>query len=257
VAKLQGLSGLYGPPPVGEEGRDPKEFGTVADPRHKVPGDASAQGHDYLGTSYGPVINNEAVVSSTPLQGVGIDQTPDSHAAPYPRGLTHDPLVAAEQMQVLHGLDLGGPRAMRTVPTPYVEAVDQSLDLSPNVSALVAVPRQLRSGTDVDQGDGTTPGYGFGFGHAFRRYLLAGVPRNWAGTVRGERPFLGKHDVAQARFDGPDSPYGNFGDTSRGMGNAPTPTGDPTAYVQAPNPAVQPNTGYALESGFTGGWVAG
>lgn len=258
MARLQGLQGLYGPPPVGEEGRDPKEFGTVADPRHKVPGDASAQGHDYLGTGYGPVINNDAKISSTPLQGLVVENTPDSHAAPYPRGLTHDPLIAAEQMRELHGLDLGGPRSIiGTIPTPYEQAVDQSLDLSPNVSGLVAIPRQLRAGTDVDQGDGTTPGYGFGFGHYFRRLLDSGVPRNWAGTVRGERPFLGPHSVAQARFDGPDSPYGTFGDTSQGMGNAPTPTGDPTPYSPAPNPTVTPNTGYPTESGFTGGWVAG
>ena len=258
MAKLQGLSGLYGPPPVGEEGRDPKEFGTTADPRHHIPGDASAQGHDYAGTAYGPVINNAAEVSSTPVQGLVIEQTPDSHAAPYPRGLTHDPLVAAQQMRTLHGLDLGGPRSIiGTVPTPYEEAVDQSLDLSPNASGLVAVPRQLRAGTDVDQGDGTTQGYGFAFGHLFRRFKLAGVPRNWAGTVHGERPFLGPHSVAQARFDGPDSPYGVAGDTSQGMGNAPTPVGNPTPYTAAPNPTVQPNTGYALESGFTGGWVAG
>jgi hypothetical protein len=259
VAKLQGLTGLYGPVPLGEQGRDPREFGTTADPRHAVPGDASVQGHDYLGTAYGPVINNDAKVASTPLQGLVVEQTPDSHAAPYPRGLTHDPLVAAAQMRTLHGLDLGGPRSIiGTVPTPYDQGVQQSLDDSPNASGLAAgLPRQLRVGTDVDQGDGTTPGYGFGFGHLFRRVMLAGVPRNWAGTVRGERPFLGRHSVAQARFDGPDSPYGTFGDTSTGMGNAPTPTGDPTPYTAAPNPTVQPNTGYALESGFTGGWMAG
>jgi hypothetical protein len=257
---MTGLTGMYGPEvPYGQEGRDPREFGTGPDPSHHTPGDSSAQGHDYEGTRYPVVVDHDDEVESTPPPGEVADRTPDSHAAPYPVGLTHDPLIAAEQMRVLHGLDLGAADPIaRGVGLQYPVVLDTAFENSPNTTVLATgVPAQLRTGHDIDQGRGWDPGFGFAFGHLLRRVFKDAVPIDRTGTVHGERPFWGAHPVAQARFDGPDSPYGESGDTSQGMKLAPTRVGYATPYLQPPNPTMSPTTQYDDEAAFAGGWMAG
>lgn len=257
---LKGLSGLAGfgtQTPYGEEGRDPKEWGTNPDTRHGVPGDASAASHElYQGTRYGPVVDQDEDTDSTPPAGYVLDSTPDTHAAPYPRGIQHDLVVAAEQMRELHGVDLGGPSRVHNVALPYPVDVEGGYTDSPNFSALAGgVPGQLRTGHDIDQGRGWDPGYGFAFGKLLRRVFHDPVPLDRTGTVRGERVFWGKHPVGDARFDGEDSPYGESGDTSRGMSLGPGPTGYATPYEQPANPTMSATTDYPGEAGFAGSWV--
>lgn len=248
---LGGLTGLYGPEaPMGEQGRDPREFGGPPDKRHAIPAQSSAPAREYHGTAYPPQIDHDEVVESTPAPGRPYNDTPPSHAAPYPAGLTHDPLVAAEQLRTLHGLDMGGSAQTYAVGTPYEANVDAGRYDSPNSSALAAIPAQLKAGShDPAQGYGVDPGYGFQFGRLFRRSYTDNTPIDRTGTVHGERPFWGAHPVVQQSFDGEDSPYGDLGDTHTGMMLGPTPAGAPTPYAQPPNPGMAATSDYP-ESGF-------
>lgn len=259
---LGGLTGLYGRDEAehGRTGRDPVQaFGGPPDARHAIPGDASTQVL-FHGTSYGAEVEVQDELPAPTPQGGVFDRTPSSHAAPYPQGLTHDPEVAAAQMRALHGVDLGGPAHAQSVRVPYEQALDQSLTNSPNTSALVKVPGQLRSGgvgDDVDQGYGTVNGFGFEFGRRFRRWFTDPVPRDHTNLYGGERPFRGHHGVGQMRLDGLDSPYGVAGDISRGMNIGPTPVGLATPYEQPPNPSTRTSTDYPAEAPITEGWMAG
>lgn len=256
ITGISGLSGVEAAPPM--QGRDPSNFGTGPQPGHDVPGDQSADSHElYQGTRH-PVpesLVDEDGVDSTPPGGRVLDETPVGHAAPYPRGLTHDPLISAQQSQMLHGLDLGGTRRQVEVGLPYEFHVEGGTEDSPNASILAAVPGQLRTGTDVDQGFGSTPGYGFAFGKLLRRVFKDPVPIDRTGTVHGERPFLGAHPLNTPRPYGDDSPYGEASE-ERGMRMGPTPSGPPTPYMPAPEPEVSA-TDYAREAGFSNGWVLG
>lgn len=262
MAPLAGVTGLYGPPegPHGQTGRDPSNWGGPADRRHAIPGDSSHE-RPYGGTSYGQDAELPAEVIYGAPTGEQGDMTPNVHSAPYPAGITHDPLVAAEQMRLLHGRDLGALDVLEDG-IPYPVHVDSGRYDSPNQSILARqTAGQLRSGpgsTDVDQGDGTEQGYGFAFGHQFRRWFGDPVPRDWSTLNAGERPFYSKHPVWQARFDGPDSPYYGAGDTSIDMAMGDTPVGYATPYLQPPNPTMAATTEQTSEAPvIDNGWVAG
>lgn len=255
-APLQGLTGLYGARPHGQTGRDPSNFGGPPDRRHAIPGDSS-RARPYGGRVYGGELVADDQIKSTPLPGLVANSTPDRHAAPYPVGLVHDPVVAAAQMRTLHGLDLGGPRTTVTNPsTPADVPAYVVRNPSPNVTNLAAVPGQLKSGSDdVSQGYGQTNGHGFEFGYQQRRTVRTGVPLDR--PVHGERPFLGHHGVGENVYT-VDSPFGPVqGDTSTGMNLGPTPSGYPTPYEQPDNPTYRPSTDYTGEAGFSSGWMAG
>jgi hypothetical protein len=263
AAPLAGMTGLYGPPelPHGQTGRDPTNWGTPPDRRHAIPGDSSGE-RPYGGTSYGqapelPAAAPSGAAAPTGEQG---DRTPTVHSAPYPRGIAHDPLIVAEQMRELHGLDLGGPSVLEDAGTPYPVHLESGRYASPNQSVLAAAPNQLRNGNDdVDQGDGSEQGWGFAHGYQFRRWFQDPVPLDRTNLNGGERPFRGRHLVWQSRFDGPDSPYGAAGDTSVDMMQGPTPVGYATPYQQAPNPTMAAaQTAPAVEgAAIDDGWVAG
>lgn len=260
---LQGLTGLYGSAeePHGTTGRSASEWGGPADQRHAIPGDSS-HARPYSGRVYGAEVDTSPEVASTPLPGMPTDRTPDVHSAPYPKGVAQDPVVAAQQMRQLHGVDLGGTIAPDRVATPYAEHLSQAFpglySNSPNSSALAAqVPAQLRSGSkDQDQGDGSENGYGFQFGHQLRRLFSDPIPLDRTGTVHAERPFYGHHPVDQHLLNN-DSEYGQAGDISTGMGLRPTPVGAPTPWQQPPGVTYRPTTEYTDESGFAGDWMAG
>lgn len=257
MAALQGLTGLYGAveEPHGETGRPASNWGTPADPAHAVPGDAHPK--PTTGRVYGSEISTDHEVESVPLPGLLVNDTPDVHSSPYPTGLTHDPLVASDQMRRLHGQDLGGVEATYAVGTPYPTSLDQTYTESPNQTVLAKVPGQLKAGSDdTEQGYGTENGYGFAFGHQFRRLFRDPVPLDRTGTVHGERPFYGRHSVGQNLLD-VDSPYGAAGDISTGMNLGDTPTGYPTPYEQPPNVTYRPTADYAGESPMSDGWMAG
>lgn len=259
LSAFTALQGVDTPVPHGMQGRDPGEFGRGPVPGHEVPGDQSAASHElYQGTRYpGPIDADDRVETTPAAPGEQVDVTPDSHAAPYPRGISQDPVAEAAQRAALHGVDLGGPRRIIGVPVPYEETVSGGREDSPNASILAGgIPAQLRSGNDVDQGFGSTPGYGFAFGRFLRRVFHDAVPTDRTGTVRGERPFWGAHGLTPPRPYGTDSPYGDT-PPYEGMQLRADRVTAPQPYVQPPNPEVAATTNYAGESGFAGGWMLG
>jgi hypothetical protein len=269
VAGLSGLTGLkattglYGPVDDqihGSTVRDPANWGGPVDPRHHIPGDSSRE-PDYAGTPYPPpapqIIAVQPGLSRTP--GHLRDQTPRSHAAPYPRGIQTDPVLAADASAILHGADLGGTTYLNDAAIPYPVQVENRYDLSPNQSGLAAAPDQLRGlSTDTDQGFGHDNAGTFGYGHQQQRIYHDPIPFDTTTLYAGDRPFYGKHPVWQNRLDGDGSPYAQAGDISTGMNLGPTPVGYPTAYQQPPDPTVAPYTGYASEAPSAGAdWIAG
>lgn len=259
---LAGMTGLNGPvdnTPHGSTERDPTNWGTVADPRHAIPGDSSHMPR-YVATPYPSDVPTGAmpVLSAEPAHLR--DRTPRTHSAPWPRGLQTDLVAAGEASRVLHGTDFGGSSFLNDGPVPYPVEVDSVYNYSPNQSDLATeVPGQLRGlSTDVDQGYGKDNSGTFGYGHQQRREVHTDMPFDYTLLHAGDRPFLGKHPVWANRMDGEDSPYGAAGDNSVGMNLAPQPTGYATPYEQPANPTVAPVTGYDQAAPVTDmGWMAG
>lgn len=260
---LAGMTGLHGPvdnQPHGTTERDPTNWGTVVDSRHALPGDSSHMPPRYVATPYasGVPAGENPPLSSMP--GELRDQTPRTHAAPWPRGIETDQVVAGQASQILHGVDFGGSSFLSDGPVPYPVEVSSVYSLSPNASELATdVPGQLRGlSKDMDQGYGKGNSGTFGFGHQQRREFHTDFPFDYTNLFAGDRPFYGKAPVWQNRLDGDDSPYGASGDNSVGMNLAPQAVGYATPYEQPSNPTVAPVAGYDQAAPVTDdGWMAG
>jgi hypothetical protein len=184
------------------------------------------------------------------------DRTPTAHDSPYPRGIlqqswdTPDALAdAGQQIRSLHAADKGGPRAYtgsdpagREVPSHYTTARYGA----PNDTLLASVPGQLAgtggTGKDTSQGFGqlNPTNDEFRRGHSIRRVQHDPVPFDYTNTHgSGIRPFMGRIPIAQARFDGPDSPYAQQGgiDGAQVMMRSGGAT-PPTAYTAPPDPEM-------------------
>jgi hypothetical protein len=196
-----------------------------------------------------------------PALGAPADRTPNSHRAPYPRGIIQqswdDPDALARagtQVAELHDVDLGGPGFYNGhAPAGHEEPTRYTTDRydAPNDNVLDAdVPGQLRAAGSAGRGGygggnaDTTQGYGvlntnpeFKMGHSIRRVQHDSVPFDYTNT-HGEQdvPFMGRHPVQQMPLDGPDSPY--FEEGSIDGANIPWEgrIGDPSPYAQPAEP---------------------
>jgi hypothetical protein len=259
-APLSGLSGLYG-----NESSDPNQtfdegvleaHANTLDPEHGNTGSQGPGELPYGGTSYGQDSRFTGFTPDYSMRGIGgLDQTPSSHANPYPRGIIQqswdEPDAVARagaQTALLHGVDQGGPRANggfnpagRENPTDYTtdrygapNETDQALN----------VPGQIRGGLSALD---TAQGYGqlnstdeFKRGHSIRRVQHDKMPMDYTNTHGGQDgPFLGRIPIAQARFDGPDSPYFAAGaiDQAQVMMRSGGAS-DPTPYQPPPDPTI-------------------
>jgi hypothetical protein len=199
--------------------------------------------------------------------GMATDQTPETHSSPYPRGIIQpdwsNPSAyadAAQQMQELHGTDFGGVKFMTGhAPSGHEEETHYTTNRfdAPNENYLSAAPDQLKPsfGHGASGGSGLgggnadpTQGYGvlntlpeFQMGHSIRREQHDSAHFDYTNT-HGEQnvPFYGRHPIQQMPLDGPDSPY--FAQGSIDGANIPWEgrIGDPTAYVQSPEPDIAP-----------------
>jgi hypothetical protein len=171
-------------------------------------------------------------------------------------------------MQQLHGTEQGGSIMFnRNDRTGHEEPTNYTTDdyVAPNQSMLASVPGQLKgangsssgmlggggsghgnaggSAADPDQGYGVVNSLPeFNAGHSIRRVQHDHMPWDYT-LLHGEQsvPFLGRHEiVGQANFDGPDSPYYGQGNISGGLIPWEGRIGDPTEYVQPPEPTVLP-----------------
>lgn len=277
MASLQGLTGLYG--------ADPQDTGQVMDqgvleakanaldPEH---GEYGSQHLGYQGIvpdvspfasmgvydGYDPaaVMQYGGMGYNTP--GAALDQTPETHSSPYPRGIIQqswdDPHAlarAGEQMVVLHQPELGGSIQYNGfAPAGREEATNYTTDRydAPNENYLAPeIPGQIRgsrSGSGATSLGGNadpTQGYGvlnsleeFQMGHSIRRVQHDSMHFDYTNT-HGEQdvPFYARHPVHQMPLDGPDSPYFAQGSIDGGMIVWEGRIGDPTPYQQPPEPS--------------------
>lgn len=279
MAALQGLSGLYADP---QDTTDVMDEGVLEAKANALASDHSEYGSQALG--YSGTIPVESPFSPMPVYdgwdpedaeqyggrgfqvfGDVMDHTPDTHKAPYPRGIiqqswdTPDALASVnDQMNQLHQPDMGGPRFYNgNSMTGHEEETHYTTNdyVAPNENYLATVEDgQLKSGNGRG-GNGynggnadTTQGYGvlntlpeFNSGHSIRREQHDTVHFDYTNT-HGEQsvPFMGRHPVQQMPLNGPDSPYFEQGD----IDGANTPwegrIGDPTPYQQPVEPTIAP-----------------
>jgi hypothetical protein len=272
---LQGLSGLYA---------DPQDLADYMDEgvyeARAAPGTPDAEHGEYGSQSYGysgtvPGVSPFAAMGvyeggDSPeyggtdfrISGDVLDKTPDTHKAPYPRGILQQSWASPDELALagiqqteLHQPDMGGPRAYnghdpagREEPSHYTtdryDAPNENY-LSPDV------PGQLRGSygrTGGGYNSGTadvTQGYGklnsldeFQMGHSIRRVQHDTVHFDFTNT-HGEQdvPFWGRHPVQQMPLDGPDSPY--YAQGAIDGANIPWEgrIGDPSPYAQPPEPS--------------------
>lgn len=278
MAPLQGLSGLYPDPQDTTDVMDEGVLEARANPLdtgHSVYG---SQSDGYSGTiptesPYTPMMVYDGYDQEDADQyggrdfnvaGSPLDYTPDTHKAPYPRGIIQqswdspDALAAVnEQRLELHQPDMGGSRFYNgNSMTGHEEATHYTTNdyVAPNESVLEHVDGQLRTpanhggggygsgNADPDQGYGilnTLPE--FNAGHSIRREQHDSVHFDYTNT-HGEQsvPFMGRHPVQQMPLDGPDSPYFQNGDLDGANIVWEGRIGDPTPYEQPVEPTIAP-----------------
>lgn len=290
MAKLAGLTGLYGPDP--QDTGDYMDEGVLeakANPIASEHGMYGSQAIGYSGTvpletPYGAFAVYDGWSGADTLQyggmgypvpGEAIDETPVTHSSPYPRGIIQqswdepDALaVAGEQMREVHALEFGGTyHKTGFSPAGREETTHYTTDeyVAPNENYLSAnVPGQVRgagSGSGFGYGGGNadpTQGYGvlntlpeFNAGHSIRRVQHDRMPWDFTNT-HGEQdvPFYGRHPVGQMPLDGPDSPYFEQGDIDGANVPWEGRIGDPTPYTQP----VQPTMGVAAPANDVWAW---
>lgn len=279
MAALQGLQGLYGDPQDTADVMDEGVLEAKANPPAPDHSQYGSQSDGYSGTvplqspfSQMSVYDgwNSADAAEFPGQrfnvpGEETDATPVTHVAPYPRGIqqsswdTPDGATMANiQLRELHGQDFGGvAQNTGNAPGGHETPAHYTTDryTAPNENVLNAdVPSQLKgagngglTGTNGGNAD-TTQGYGqlnsleeFQAGHSIRRVQHDTVHFDFTNT-HGEQnvPFWGRHPVQQMPLDGPDSPYFDQGDIDGANIVWEGRIGDPTEYVQPPEPDVAP-----------------
>lgn len=242
--------------------------GGPVDPSHGsygqefVPAWPAGYGTGYAGTQYGPDVNQDHGNYDAGASGYGDNLTPTSHTAPYPRGIRQPDYVSPDsyatvadalalQRSELHGQDLGAVEIHNRAVSGRESPVNYTVDryTAPNQNDLAAVPGQLRQGNN-GAGRDTSQGYGqlnsteeFQAGHSIR--IVQHDSAIFDRTLENSppRPFNIRYPQQQATFDGPDSPYGIYGDTTTGQ-QIPWEghIGDPTVYVQPLEPAVSQGT---------------
>jgi len=218
--------------------------------------DAGMSGDDYSPLPYD---------ASGRMQADGPDDlTPGtSHNAAYPRGIVQPSwdtpgvdYLDGEAMRIIHGTDLGGPEFyVNTAIADNIAGTDWTVDRydSPDDVALSkSNPGQLKgsSASNTGRGGGSADvvqGYGvantmeeFSHGHSMRYVQHDKMPQDYTNT-HGEQdvPFMGKHPInQQPTYLGPDSPYFEMGDTDGANIVWEGRIGDPSPYVQPPEPTI-------------------
>jgi hypothetical protein len=279
MAALQGLQGLYGDPQDTTDVMDEGVLEARANDLNPEHSEYGSQSNGYSGTvpTASPFSDQAAYASwqmnpdmagmDYNVAGEEYDKTPTTHSSPYPRGILDssiswdNPNAAANvgvMMQELHGPELGGTTFMvGTAPAGHEEITHYTTEdyAAPNENYLSSdVPGQLRGGLANGVGASghgnadPTQGYGvlntldqFNRGHSIRREQHDHMPWDFTNT-HGEQdvPFPGRHPVQQMPLDGPDSPYFQQGDIDGANIVWEGRIGDPTSYVQPPEPTISP-----------------
>jgi len=274
VAPLTGLQGLYADPADTTDMMDEGVAEAKANPIHPDHSSYGSQSYGYSGIdpAHSPfasfsiydagMMGYEYTGMASPVMGSEIDETPVSHHAPWPRGIQQpswqspdDYALVGQQMEAMHKINQGAVELLngfappgRETPWNYSADRYQSPD---DVILAKTNPQQLRGtspmsqtgsgagGADVVQGFGVSNSMDeFAHGHSMRHVQHDSAVFDYTNT-HGEQdaPFLGRHPVQQARYDGPDSPYATMGSIDGANVVWEGRIGDPSPYVQPPEPA--------------------
>jgi hypothetical protein len=135
-----------------------------------------------------------------------------------------------EQRQNVYGHDWQGAHFRQT----YAESAGTTNQAG-------GVPDQLKVTDGHDRQQGWNRGNPvFQVGHILKNDQVDGVPYNtqWLGTLH--RPLIIRRNGGKNTFDGPDSPYGVYGDESVAMmqtaGSGVSVLSDPTPYTPPADP---------------------
>jgi hypothetical protein len=281
MAPLQGLSGLYADPQDTTDVMDEGVLEAHAMPLVSEHSTYGSQSDGYSGqipteSPYTPMMVYDGWDSAQAAQyggrdfnvaGSQVDNTPQTHKAPYPRGIIQsgweDPYALAavnEQRLQLHQPDLGGPTFFNhNSMTGHEEPTDYTTDMydAPNDNILSNMPGQMKGTNFANSGSASghgnadpTQGYGvlntlpeFSMGHSIRRVQHDTAHFDYTNT-HGEQnvPFMGRHPVEQMPLDGPDSPYYQQGVIDGANVVWEGRIGDPTPYQQPVEPTIAPAT---------------
>lgn len=220
ITPLSGLRGFVNPTP---EATPEQIQGGTADPRHGNPGEA-AQPYPYErsfpGQPHGPyglenqLLGVEDYAYFTPAgqvwQDPTADETPITHAAPWPKGMptTTDPQDVADwrlQSADIHSSDMGGWREGAYLPTanPVQADWNELWEVDPGVlfPQLSEIPGQAKDGLapggfgnrDRVQSKAAQNAYGFDSAHMHRRVVTPGgnsLPGTFMWMEPGARPLV-------------------------------------------------------------------
>lgn len=264
VSGLTGLAGLHDSAIQSPEGTPEETFGGPAQPHAETQATIypwqNIAGQPVHGP-YSPAgnVGDSPEVPNAGTGGTLLDETPNQHAAPWPKGITsggtRDAVEAAYEAQASyerHGADFGAKNARiyGDIPPPpvthlvvdYTSAGDSMLD--------PGIPRQMRGqrGFDRVQGFQVQNTHGFDSAHVREVSAMPGVPGNYFALKPGGRPLLidppGGNVLAgtgqDSAFAGQD-PAVTFSPQGATLVNSPAQYEQPPeAYVGPPvNPTAQ------------------
>jgi len=267
------LSGITGFVNDADQATPAQRQGDVADPRHANIGEVASPypWEVFAGESHGPYglengllgmdICSYSDSGGQVYQDPTMDQTPITHAAPWPKGIDQsmspDSVSAKRQESAdIHASNLGGSREALYEPTlnPVQDDWVELLETDPGITfpAMVPIPGQIMTGgsggwgsRDRVQSMAGQNQYGYDSAHMHRRYAAGSIPGNFLWMQAGGRPLI-KSIPGTAKVPvGPTSPfYGQIpGDAFDSQGAALAVL--PSQYVAPPDPA--------LASSFPGG----
>ena len=270
IAPLSGLRGFVDTNP---EATAEERSGGVADPKHGAAGEVARPfpyERSFPGSPHGPygldnqlLGDDEWYCYTEPAgqlwQDPTADETPITHAAPWPKGLpnTTDPdeaALRAQESDSIHGdHDTGGWREMAYIPTANPAQADwnELWEVDPGQeSRRQELPKQAKANGAFGQGWGQRDRqqslaaqneYGFDSAHMHRRVVTPGgnsLPGNYMWMQPGSRPLVKSIPGTAGIPVGADSPH--YGQDWEFPYNAQGAVlmDLPAAYTAPPEPAL-------------------
>lgn len=194
------------------------------------------------------------------------DATPDTHAAPWPKGVEQsvDPDAVARQLAQsarIHASNTGGSRRLIYRPSPRQSDWTGFYDVDPGSSKQdPAIPGQIKTAvagggsTDRAAWPNRQNSYGFDSAHKMRRWARASIPGNYLWMRPGARPLVKSQPGPARPAIGENSPFtGQDLAAAHGLQGAVL-YDPPVEYTAPPEPYVAPDYGPAPEPAAVAWW---
>ena len=194
------------------------------------------------------------------------DRTPDTHAAPWPKGVEQstDPDASARRLQQsmnIHASNMGGSARLQATVAAQQDAWSDFYTVGAGSSVQdPSVPGQIKAAsagwgtTDRSQSFARQNEYGFDAAHSHRRYATGSIPGNYLWMKPGGRPMV-KSQPGPARPPvGEVSPFTGQ-DLRRSYGLQGAVLADSAVeYVSPPEPYLAPDYGEAPDAAPVAWW---